>query len=130
MKADFSPAYANKLGVMDGLEYGTRHPMRDFSRTSESERDKAYFQGLAVGIAYAQAAGLEMRCIVHWDKPGFDTPCCGSKAVALGIAEYPSGTQVINLCERHLKQAEISNSKAGTPQGFPYPWALVPIDWL
>ena len=122
MKASFDPEYAYHLGYHDGLEDGHKDPKRDFDRSKTDPRTIAYFAGLKAGMAQAQKVGLDMRCLVRWDKPGFDTPQCESKSHYLAFAYG----HVIPLCIRHA--FKIFLDIEGKPDA--NQWTIIPKDWV
>jgi hypothetical protein len=126
MEASFSPEYAFHLGFNDGKEYGTKHPQRSFDRNATDERNKAYFIGLKAGIEIAQHDGLDMRCLVCWDKPSLnhENPCLGH-ASYVGFAF----NHVIPICERHAFKlyADLLTSKDKNEK---LNWCVLPIGWV
>lgn len=122
MRSDFSPEYAAYLGYKDGREYGSKHPHRDFVRGKDARND-AYFEGLARGVAESNRVGLDMRCLVHWDNPGFHTPTCNGKATHMAFWE--STNAALFLCSKHALVAQFLHEPAK-----PAHWAVVPISWL
>lgn len=123
MKSQFSPEYAEHLGYLDAREYGTKHPHRSFEPNGD-ERDKAYFRGLERGLAVTKAVGIDIRCTVHWDNPGFHAPECGGKATHIAVWEE-NGNAVLFLCDKHALVAQFLHEPAK-----PAHWAVVPISWL
>lgn len=125
MQSDFSPEYAMHLGFKDAREYGSKHPHRSFVRGA-GPRDDAYFHGLDHGLVVTKALGLDMRCIVHWDNPGFYTPECGKKATHMGFWDInDTTTAALFLCRDHALVAQFLHEPAK-----PAHWAVVPISWL
>ena len=125
MQSDFSPRYAHHLGYKDGREWGHKHPHRNFV-AGKSERDNAYYEGLSAGVEVTQALGLDRRCLVHWDNPGFHTPACEQKATHMAFWDQDNKTTaVLWLCHKHALVAQFLHEPAK-----PAHWAVVPISWL
>ena len=124
VKPGFTAEYARYLGYRDGVTLGAKNPNRSFTSEYDQShnRDTAYAEGLAQGIAVAKSKGLDMTCRVHWDNPGFDTPECGSKATHL---DWCHG-HVIPVCDRHAAMVATMRQCCDKQPCH----AVVPIAWL
>jgi hypothetical protein len=124
VEPSFSTEYAKYLGYLDGREYGSKNPMRSFqdeANRAHPEREIAYREGLAIGVAESNQSGLGMRCLVHWDNldnpDEFDTPC-GCKATHTAVWDTGTHTHVFMVCDKHTRMAVALKN-----------WAVTPISW-
>jgi hypothetical protein len=116
MQSSFSPEYARHLGFEDAREGHTR---QNRSWKDHPVMTEAYLKGFREGQEVNAVMGLDLRCKVRWDKPGFDTPECGAAATCFGFML----DHALPLCPRHARQAA-SLRELDDPK-----WTVLPFGW-